>query len=187
MLRRHVRLLGLAFVMVLLFSIMVVPSVLAKKSFPGKNPIFQTQPLNDRFASNAAQAEDSFGSAKVRTIQQGELVVHWVTAKNLAPNTDYEVHVGATTPANIGFVCCPPSASAMVVVTTDDEGVLHVEKVDLGAVAAGDYRVDVLVMPTFPSKDLTNVPAPSGLKNLVDIIDRDVLLACQPAFFVTVE
>ena len=56
----------------------------------------------------------------------------------------------------------------------------------IAGVAAGDYRVDILVTPNFNSGDLTNV-TPAGLITLVGIIDRDVLLACQPAFFVTVE
>ena len=130
MLRRHVRLLGLALVTGIVLSIMVVPVVLAKG-----NPIFQTSPLNDRFASNAGKGADGF--AKVRTTQQGSIVFDKVIAKNLTPNTTYEVHVAATPGPD--FVVAEIVASKAVLVTTNGEGVLHVKNIDLGGVAAGDY------------------------------------------------
>ena len=174
MFRHRGGVLGFAVVITLLLSIMVAPGVLAA------NPIFETSPLNDRFASPDGEGGDGF--AKVRTVQQGSLVFDRVIAKNLEPNTTYEVHVvaGAEGPFTIVGI----AAVKIVDATTNGGGVLHVRDIDLEFDTPGTYRVDVLV---------TQFGYVSGSIELgeLDIVaaanDLDVLLACQPAFTVTVE
>ncbi len=176
-LQHGARLLGLAIVVGLVFSIGLGSSALAA------NPIFQTSPLNDRFASDAGQGADGF--AKVRTVQQGSLVFDSVIAKNLEPNTPYEIHV-ADTPGP-GFVFDEIVCNKRVDVTTNGGGVIHVRDIDLSGCGPGTYRVDVLVTPAEDSGNPENVPALHPLLPLIAAIDRDILLACQPAFTVTVE
>lgn len=179
MLRNRVRLIGLALVTGLILSIMVAPSVLAA---PGG---FQASRLNDRFASDAG--EGGHGSARVQSVQQGSLVFDRVTASNLEPNTTYQVHVvvGAEGPFTVAGI----RTFKIIDVTTNGGGRLlardiHVLDLDDSEVDPGTYRVDVIV---------TQFGYVAGSVTLaqLDIVaaanDLDILLACQPAFTVTVE
>jgi len=184
MLRGHVRLLGLALVTGILFSIMVAPNVLAKE-FPHKNRIFDTSDMNDRFAADSGKGGEGF--AKVRTVQQDSLVFDMVHLKNLEPNTVYEVHVVVSPPGP--FEGPIDAGSLFVEVTTNDEGVLHVRDIALEGVGPGTYRVDIVVTQENAPYVLgeTAETGPALLKAVAIAIDRDILSACGPAFTVTVE
>ena len=158
----------------IVLSIMDVPVVLAKG-----NPIFQTSPLNDRFASPAG--EGAHGFAKVRTVQQGSLVFDMIHAKNLEPNTTYQIHVvGAPGPFTVAGI----ETFKIVDVTTNGGGILHVKGIDLEFATPGEYRVDVIVTQDgYVAGSVTN----AELYMVAAANNLDVLLACQPAFTVTVE
>ena len=148
-------------------------------------PIFQTQEMNDRFAS--PDGKGGGGSATVRRVQQGALVFDSVKAYGLEPNTTYEVHTvlgpeGAFTMAGI-------ITSKIVNVTTDGRGVLevsdiHVMDADGSEVDKGTYRVDILItQPGYVAGSVGNAEVDMVAK----LFDLDFLLACQPPFTVTVE
>ena len=183
MFRYWVRLLGLVLVTGLLLNTMAAPNVLAKE-FPGKNPIFQTSVLNDRFAADSGKGGDGF--AKVRTVQQGSLVFDSVIAKNLLPDTVYEVHVVVSPPGP--FLGPIHPGSLAVKVTTNGGGVLHAKNIALDGVGIGKYRVDIVVTQEDAPYVLgeTVEPGPPFLKETAIDIDRDILLACAPAFTVTI-
>lgn len=69
MLSNHVRLIGLALMMGLLFRIMMAPSVLARE-IPQSNKKIKTQVMHDGHANN----DGVFGFATARRVQEGNLV-----------------------------------------------------------------------------------------------------------------
>ena len=102
-------------------------------------------------------------------------------AKNLEPNTTYQVHVvGAPGPFTVAGI----ETFKIVDVTTNGGGILHVKGIDLEFATPGEYRVDVIVTQDgYVAGSVTN----AELYMVAAANNLDVLLACQPAFTVTVE
>ena len=184
MLRNRVRLIGLAIVTGLLFSVLMAPSVIAKE-FPGKNKILQTSLMEDKFANDAGGT----GFATVKLEQEGSLMAEKVVGKNLLANTDYDVHVVVTDELS-GFAL-PIRGFAVVAVTTNGGGSFNIKDIDTGfvGVVGTKYRIDIIVVKNGfththngGGPDVTN----ALLEELAHAADWDVVLACTPAFIVTV-
>ena len=164
-----------AMVLTLFFSLMTTPTTFAAKN--------QVSDMNDRFATDTTGAN---GFARVRLTQDGELIVDRVKAKNLEAEHNYQVVVTI----QLGAPFTGPSAAGIQsddvaysgTVTTDKHGNFGLDDFDTGTSAPGVYRIDVFVTHTHT----TGPGSGAGGINLTAEIARDPLLACQPAFIVTV-
>jgi hypothetical protein len=149
------------------------PSALASQ------PQFDFFDMNDRFASETTGAN---GFARIRHTQEGSIEIAMVQVENLLPNHPYELQVTIqlAVPGDFtGDIDIVTSGA----ITTNPDGHLLIKKVDLGSVAKGDYRLDLFVTHTHSTDPGSG---PTG-EFLTTLMDRDPLLACQPAPVVTVE
>ncbi len=139
----------------------------------------KTSDMNDR---HAIEMTGAGGFATVAQNQKGTVEVARVKVKNLVSRHLYELKVtvlpaGGNPRTSFRLETSAPTAAGK-------KGNLEFRKFNVGGLPPGDYRVDVFVTHTH-SLD-TNAPDPPD-PPLSDRLDRDVLLACQPAFFVTVK
>jgi hypothetical protein len=125
----------------------------------------ETDDMNDRFAGEKF-APAANGIVQTRIVQDGEITVASVKIHNLPAGREFEVVVVVGPEGETGFVpdVIVDSGSIMI----GGNGRLTVSDLEVGKFAVGTYRVDIFVMP----------PG--------DGLERDFILACQPAPFVTV-
>ncbi len=157
--------LGIAIVVGLIFSVVLVSRAVAA----GPQPEFD---MNDRFATESG----AHGTGQVVVTQSGSFVVKKVNAAGLLPNHDYVLTVIISPPGI--FVAGDVRISA--VVTSNPGGAVQFKNVNYGALATGSYRVDLFVTHVQATVAGTN-------PDLDAIIDRDPLLACQPAVGLTMQ
>ena len=132
----------------------------------------ETSRMNDRFAVE----KGAHGIAKVIVIQTGGIVIDQVKAVRLLPNHPYLLNI----------TTCPPPCAAFPAgitvhttpVTTNSLGHIDIGFILPGVFPSGVYRVDAFVTHDHPL-----LPGPPVLPFLGG---RDPLLACQPAWRVTV-
>lgn len=137
--------------------------------------------LNDRFATETF-VPSAGGFVKMVMTQDGSIELALLQARNLEPNHEYEVKV-TVQPEDCGFDPACITVVTSLTQTTDSGGHIKLMNLDLGSVPPGTYRVDIFVThthPTVPGSGDTGV-------FLSGLLDRDPLLACQPAPVVTVE
>ncbi len=142
-------------------------------------PTFETFDMDDLFATETTGAS---GFGKVRATQEGCIEVSGVNAKNLRPDHAYEVTVTIqlAVPGDFtGDVDIVTSAA----ITSDADGDLEINDFDLGCLDPGTYRLDVFVTHIHAT---VAGSGPTG-EFLTTLLDRDPLLACQPAPMVVVE
>ena len=175
-------LLGFAIMMSLFLAVVATQNTLAARN--------QVSDMNDRFADVDTRTGAN-GFARVRVTQVGEVVVDRVKAKNLLPNTEYQVVVAVQ--YNYDPITTQgPSASGSAdqveysgAVPTDKHGNFVLDNFDFELPqdeVPGTHRMDVFVT----NLDENGVGSPGGGENISNAIERDPLLACQPTFIVTV-
>ena len=125
----------------------------------GGDQEFQFDMLDDL----AVEKTDASGSGEAE-VDDGALEVE-VEAEGLIPGDDYELNV------TIDFA----SVVTFGPVTADEDGEVEFEG-DI-PLAPGEYRLDFFVTHT----------APTGTGVVFGLLDRDLLLRCAPAVFVTIE
>ena len=157
--------LGIAIVVGLIFSVVLVSSAVAA----GPQPEFD---MNDRFATESG----AHGTGRVVVTQSGNFVVKKVNAAGLLPNHDYVLTIIISPPG----VPVPGDVRTSAVVTSNPEGTVQFKNVNYGALATGSYRVDVFVTHDHATTQGSN-PV------LHAILGVDPLLACQPAVAMTME
>jgi hypothetical protein len=144
-------------------------------------PRFEKDDMNDRGATETFDPP-ARGFVSTQLLQSGSVQVFKVVARNLTPGHDYEVLV------TVQLESCGFEASCIDVVsggtvTASDEGNINVRNIGLGNLAAGTYRLDIFVAHNHPT-----VPGAEGVGEFItSLINRDPLLACQPAPIVVVE
>ncbi len=131
--------------------------------------------MNDRFATETG-AE---GSVEWQAIG-GCIDISKLKAKGLNPGHSYEIKVTIS----VDF----PSFDPFRIVTfgpfvANDDGKLKVKDLKISDLDAGNYRVDIFV--THDHATVAGV-GPTG-EAITALLDRDPLLACQPAFNLDVE
>ena len=166
--------LGVAAFLSLLLSITVAPTALADSQK-------QKYDMNDRIAFEKGAS----GSGKISVHKDSMRVA--VKAKGLIPKHQYEMTLA------IGAAGVPPFFSDPVIVscgpkTSSGGGGLSIRcAIDLiQLLGPGEYRVDIFlthIQPTEPAGD-PSFGLPGVL--LPVVLDRDPLLACQPATLVMV-
>ncbi len=122
--------------------------------------------MNDRFAIEKFDPPAN-GFEKTRTTQQGSIEILKVQVHSLGGDREYEVVVTVGVEGETDFD--PDVIVESGPILANKGGHFTLKNFDVGDFDPGTYRVDILVMP----------PG--------DGIDREFLLACQPAPFVTVE
>ncbi len=157
-------LMGSLLLVVFAVNIAVAPTVSAG------NGKLDVRDMNDRFATEKTGAN---GLAKVRATQEGSIEVERVIARSLIPDHLYKVKV------TVDLTTVFDTASIM----SDKHGRLVVNDFDLGAFAPGVYRLDIFVTHPHPAGTGT---AGDG-EFIAGLLGSEALLACQPAFTVTVE
>ena len=137
--------------------------------------------MNDRFATETGAS----GSGKVN-VHDGSVKIK-VKAKDLLPNHQYElkVSIGPGGDPTLGGFNPTGGVVTFGPVTSGKHGKIKF-KVDLdllGLLGPGLYRLDLFVTHTDPT-----VPGSGGVGEfLTTLLDRDPLLACEPApSFITV-
>jgi hypothetical protein len=144
-------------------------------------PRFEKDDMNDRGATETF-APFAHGHVKTELRQTGLVEIFRVNAAGLDPRHDYEVLVTVQL-ESCGF---DPSCLDVVSsgpVTASDEGNLLVKDLGLGNLAPGTYRFDIFV-----THNHITVPGAAGVGEFItSLINRDPLLACQPAPIVVVE
>lgn len=158
--RHRARVLALAAVISLLLSMMLTQTALASQE------VFDIFDMNDRFATEKGAS----GLGKIRHTQEGSIVLDRLQAKNLAPKHDFEVVVTVGRNRVPAFV--PVHIETSDPITSSANGNLEINNFFVGDFDPGVYRVDIFVVHTHPADDPP--------------LTRDLLLACQPAPFVTV-
>ena len=163
--------LGLAVLTTLLLSITVAPTALAVKG--DQEQVFD---MNDRFATeNGASGS---GEAKV----DGDTLKAEVEAAGLIPGHQYEMKITIGPGGLLPFQA--PLFVSCGLVTSEPDGEAEFE-CDINLVqlfGAGLYRLDLFVTHNHPT--VSGTPGTGTL--ISDALDRDPLLACQPAVFVDV-
>ena len=173
-LNQRVTVMGLAALLTLLLCITVAPTALAVEG--DQEHVFD---MNDRFAAEAGASGS--GEAKV----DGASIETEVEAEGLIPGHQYELRISIG-PGNVSPVVAPLSVGCGPV-TADNDGEAEFEcESDINLVqlfGAGPYRIDLFIThihPQDPGDPIGSNPALSAA------LDRDPLLACEPAVFVVV-
>jgi hypothetical protein len=149
----------------------------AGTALAGKLIVFD---MNDRFATE--RYAHSVGLGKVRATQEGSIEIELVRAINLLPNHSYELQVTIQL-ADPGDFTGTVDIVISDSITTDKNGHLEIKDFNLGSFGQGDYRLDLFVTHT-----VSTVSGSAGVGEfLTGLLDRDPLLACEPAPVVTVE
>ncbi len=163
--KRLAGLLSFAVLAGLLLSVVVASSVVAA----GPQPTFD---MNDRAATEAG----AHGTGQVVVTQSGDFVVKKINAAGLEGGHEYVLTIIISPPGD------PVSGDVRrsAVVTSNPGGAVQFKNVNYGALATGSYRVDLFVTHDHPTVAGTD-------PNLDAIIDRDPLLACQPAVGLTMQ
>ncbi len=144
-------------------------------------PRFETDDMNDRLATELSVPSVN-GHVTTQLRQTGFVKVFRVNASRLIPRHDYEVLV------MVQLLSCDFDPSCIDVVssgtvTAGGGGNIQVKNIGLGNLDPGTYRLDMFVTHNHPT-----VPGAAGVGQFVTtILDRDPLLACQPAPIVVVE
>jgi hypothetical protein len=138
---------------------------------------FDVFDMNDRFATETGAS----GFGKIRVTQEGP-VLDRLHVKKLLPNHLYEVHVTIQL-ADPGDFSGDVDIVTSGPITSNADGHLKIKNLDLGSPDSGTYRIDVFVTHPHPTVEGSG---PTG-EFLTTLLDRDPLLACQPAPVVTVE
>ena len=140
--------------------------------------------MNDRFATEKTGAN---GFVRVNLTQGGGIEIDRVSADGLLPNQAYLLAVticpiDLTDCFPLGDATLPPDFLHTIKGETDNDGRFHIDDFYLGDLPDGNYRVDIFV---------THDPA-SGEGSegagvfLTGLLGGEPLLACQPAFRITV-
>ncbi len=162
-----------ALAVVLFGGVGTTPTALASQ------PQFDFFDMNDRFASDTTGAN---GFARVRHTQEGSIEIAMVQVENLLPKHSYELQVTIQL-ADPGDFTGDVDIVTSGPITTNPDGHLLIKRVDLGNFDEANYRLDLFVTHTHPT-----VPGSPGVGEfLTTLLDRDPLLACEPAPVVTVE
>ncbi len=122
--------------------------------------------MNDRLAIEKFDPPAN-GFVKTQTTQQGSIEIFLLQVHSLGGDREYEVVVAVGADGETEFA--PVVIAESDPILANEDGHFTLKNFHVGDFEAGTYRVDILVMP----------PG--------DGLDRDFLLACEPAPFVTVE
>ena len=132
--------------------------------------------FNDRFA---VETRGSRGEIEFKDDQEGSFIeIDEIEVEGLRPNHAYEIWV------TVDF---DPSLTATFgPFMSDEDGELEVEELEVGPLAPGSYRVDVFL--THPHTTTLGPLATAGPPfDIEPFTTRDILLACEPALFITLE
>ena len=162
-------------VVCLIFIAVVTLLLLPLTAFAGEH--FDVFDMDDRFAIETFDPPAA-GSGKVLVTQEGSIEIKEVKVKNLLPGHLYVLMVTVQPPGPFAVddvfrieTSAPMTASN-----------LEIKKFSVGSLVPGTYRVDLFITHTHPPD--VGVDLAGGLALL---LNRDLLLACQPAPVVTVE
>ncbi len=136
--------------------------------------------MNDRLAIEIFDPPAG-GFGEVREIQEGSIEIAKVKVENLLPKHLYVLTVTVQPPGSFvpGNVFRIETSAPM---TANKKGNLSIKKFSVGSLDPDTYRVDLFITHTHPPD--VGVDLAGGLALL---LNRDLLLACQPAPVVTVE
>jgi hypothetical protein len=129
-------------------------------------PGVETDVMNDRFAIERFDPPAG-GFVKTQLTQQGAIEILMLQVHGLEGDREYEVVVAVGADGETEF--CPVVIAESGPISANAGGHFVLTNFHVADFDPGTYRVDIIVMP----------PG--------DGLDRDFLLACEPAPFVTVE
>lgn len=160
-------------------SMLVALSLFAGLAFFPVSVQAEEADFNDRFASGQRPEAGARGVIEFDTDQEGSSIeISEIEVEGLLPNNDYEIWV------TVDF---DPSLTARFGPFFADEfGGLKVEELEVSVPGPGSYRLDVFLTHTHPTGATSAL-----LLALIGAIEpftvRDILLACDPPLFITLE
>ncbi len=160
-------------------SVLVALSLFAALALlPASVQAHEEADFNDRFAGQITGAR---GEIEFKDDQEGSFIeISEIEVEGLLADHPYEIWVTAGL-APAGFD--PSLTQVFGPFFSDEDGELEVEELEVGPLAPGSYRIDVFLTHTHDD----GVTGPLAALVIDPFTIRDILLACDPPVFVTLE